>query len=188
MMQIFPVRGITALCLAALCLLLPLAGCRKHAVQAAPSTPLPTESKPPDAMAPPTVSGPPEKMPPNLTVPTPAPPPPRTRSRRASPPEPDPAATEPASPKPEPPRISPRYTAAEEAAFREQTNRSITKAEGNLQRVSGRRLNAAQNDMAEKIRGFLGQAREAAQAGDWFRAQNLANKAEVLSQELVNTR
>jgi len=140
-------------------------------------------------MQPPVVSGTPEKTPPNLTVPAPTPPPPRSRPRRSNTPvEPEPAATEPASPKPEPPRISPRYTAAEEATFREQTNRSIAKAEGNLQKMNGRRMSAAQNDLAEKIRGFLGQAREAAQAGDWFRAQNLASKAEVLSQELVNSR
>jgi len=139
-------------------------------------------------MAPPEVSGVPEKTPPTLTVPSPKPPPPRTRPRTTPhPPEPEPAATEPAAPRPEPPRISPRYTAAEEVALREQTNRSIAKAEANLQRVGGRRLNATQNDMAEKIRGYLGQAREAAQSGDWLRAQTLASKAEVLSEELIKS-
>lgn len=142
-------------------------------------------------MPPPEVSGTPEKTAPVLIVPDPEPKPPRPRPRPrpANPPaEPEPAATETASPKPEPPRIAPRYSPAEEAAFRQQTNQSIAKAERNLQTMNGRSLNAAQNDMVEKIRGFLGQAREAVQAGDWFRAQNLASKAEVLSDELVRSR
>lgn len=54
--------------------------------------------------------------------------------------------------------------------------------------MNGRKLNATQNDMVEKIRGFLGQAQEAIQAGDWFRAQNLASKAELLSEELVRSK
>ncbi len=165
------------------------AGCHRQKIQAPPPAPLPTQGNPPPEMAPPEVSGTPDKTPPTLTVPAPKPPPPRTRPRSTThPPDPEPAVTEPASPKPEPPRISPRYTKEEEAALREQTSRSIAKAESNLQRVSGRRLNAAQNDMAEKIRGYLGQAREAAQSGDWFRAQNLASKAEVLSEELAKSR
>jgi hypothetical protein len=112
---------------------------------------------------------------------------PRPRTVAPQPAEPDAAAAEPSSSRPEPPRISPQYTPAEEAAFRRQTNQSISKAERNLQRMNGRKLNAAQNDMVEKIRGFLGQAREAIQAGDWFRAQSLAAKAEVLSEELVRS-
>ncbi len=96
--------------------------------------------------------------------------------------------TEPAAPKPEPPRISPQYSPEEEARFRRQTTASIAKAERNLQRMNGRKLNATQSDMVEKIRGFLSQAQEAIQANDWFRAQNLASKAEVLSEELIRSR
>ncbi len=162
------------------------AACHKQKVQAPPSTPVQKSGNPPPEMAPPEVSGTPEKTPPTLTVPEPKPAPPKTRPRpRPTDPEPIP---EPAVAKPDPPRLTPRYTPEEEAALREQTNVSIGKAEANLQRVSGRRLNAAQNDMAEKVRGYLGQAREAAQSGDWFRAQNLASKAEVLSEELVKSR
>ncbi|MBI3404325.1 MAG: hypothetical protein HY046_02590, partial [Acidobacteria bacterium] len=158
--------------------------------QPPPAAPLPTQKNPPADMPPPEVSGTPTKTPPALTVPEPKPPRPRTRPRNTTttpPTEPDPAATQPTSPKPDAPRISPRYSPAEEAAFRQQTSQAIHKAEQNLQKMSGRQLNAAQNDMVEKIRGFLGQAREAIQANDWFRAQNLASKAEVLSEELVRS-
>lgn len=184
----YPVRCVPGRFVLLCALALFFAGCHKQKVPGPPATPLPTQGNPPPEMAPPEVSGTPEKTPPTLTVPEPKPAPPRPRPRPTHQADPEPPATEPAAPKADPPRISPRYTPAEEAALREQTNRSISKAEDNLQRVSGRRLNPAQNDMAEKIRGYLGQAREAAQAGDWFRAQNLASKAEVLSEELIKSR
>jgi hypothetical protein len=56
-----------------------------------------------------------------------------------------------------------------------------------LQAAAGKKLNAAQKDLVEKINGFLGQAREAIVAGDWVRAKNLAEKARVLSDELVKS-
>jgi hypothetical protein len=39
----------------------------------------------------------------------------------------------------------------------------------------------------EKISGFLSQAHEAILADDWVRAENLADKARVLSNELVKS-
>jgi hypothetical protein len=48
-------------------------------------------------------------------------------------------------------------------------------------------LNAAQSDLASKIRGFIKDAREAAQIADWSRARSLAKKAQVLSEELAGS-
>ncbi len=48
-------------------------------------------------------------------------------------------------------------------------------------------MNASQNDLVAKIAGFLAQAHEAIRTGDWVRAQNLAQKAQVLSDELVKS-
>lgn len=175
----------------AVLLLLSGTGCRKRSAKSAPATPLPTQQTTAPEVSPPEINGTPEKTPPALTVPSPNPPKPRPNPRNttSSPPaETSSAPPEATVPKPDPPRISPRYTAEEEAALRRQTNGSITEAERNLQRMNGRKLNAAQTDMAEKIRGFLAQAREAMGAGDWFRAQNLAGKASVLSTELVRSR
>jgi hypothetical protein len=53
--------------------------------------------------------------------------------------------------------------------------------------VSGKQLNAAQKDLADKISGFLAEAHGAILADDWVRAQNLAEKARVLSAELVKS-
>lgn len=83
--------------------------------------------------------------------------------------------------------MSPRLSPAELAAYEKKTNATIAAAEKNMQTAYGKQMNATQNDMLEKIRGFLGQAREALRAGDWQRAYNLAEKARVLSVELVNS-
>jgi len=60
-------------------------------------------------------------------------------------------------------------------------------AEHNLQFANGKQLSAAQKDLTEKIKGFLSQSHEAIMADDWVRAQNLAEKARVLSAELVKS-
>lgn len=188
MERISPVTFRRAAIVTLLAVVLVASGCRKKSIQAMPSAPLPAEVHTAEQVPPPEVTGTPEKAVPTLTLPTPAPAPPRPRPRGTpAPTEPEAATTEPSSPKPEPPRISPRYTPAEEAQLRDQTNRFISQAERNLQRMNGQKLTPSQSDLAEKIRGFLAQSREAIGAGDWFRAQNLASKAQVLSQELVRS-
>jgi hypothetical protein len=67
------------------------------------------------------------------------------------------------------------------------TTQDIGAAERNIQLVGGRELNASQKDLLEKVRGFLGQAHEAVRATDWVRAQSLAEKAQLLSAELVKS-
>ena len=70
----------------------------------------------------------------------------------------------------------------------EQLNQSLNIAERNLESARGKQLSAAQVDLVSKIKGFLKDAREAAQGADWARARSLSKKAEVLSQELVAAR
>jgi len=81
--------------------------------------------------------------------------------------------------------ITPQLSAEETAAARQQASESVSIAEKNLQSARGKRLNAVQTDLVSKIRGFLKDAREAAQVGDWARARSLSKKAQVLSEELV---
>jgi len=120
-------------------------------------------------------------------VPSPAPPP--VPGKR--PPAPRrPASTETADPtpaKPAPPQISPQLSARDLDATKRNTTTNITTAEQNLQLANGKQLSASQKDLTEKIRGFLGQSHEAIMADDWVRAQNLAEKARVLSAELVKS-
>jgi hypothetical protein len=166
-----------------------LAGCaNKHIVRAAPPS---VSSPPPDVSAP---MPPPEAPPPVATseepapeVPSPAPPP--APAKRPSAPR-RPAPTETADPtpaKPAPPQISPQLSARDLEATKKNTTTNITSAEQNLQVTNGKQLSAAQKDLTEKIKGFLSQAHEAIMADDWVRAQNLAEKARVLSAELVKS-
>ncbi len=166
-----------------------LAGCaNKHIVRAAPpsvSTPPPDVSAPmPQPEAPPPVATTEEPAP---EVPSPAPPP-SPAKRPSAPRRPAPAETaEPAPAKPAPPQISPQLSAKDLRTTKTSTTENITTAERNLQLANGKQLSPAQKDLTEKISGFLNQAHEAIRADDWVRAQNLAEKARVLSVELVKS-
>ena len=169
-------------------------GCKKRTVQAAPPV---LVSQPAPAQPQPETKQPEVKAEPAPTTPAPAPiaPTPKPASPRTTPPAkttPAPTATPatepaPAAPRVAPPQISPRLSPGEVAEYQKKTEEAIGAAERNLQRSYGRQLNSAQTDLVEKIRGFLAQAREASRAADWVRARNLAEKAQVLSVELVNS-
>jgi type IV secretory pathway VirB10-like protein len=167
-----------------------MAGCAtRRIVRAAPpsvSTPPPEETTPtltPTAPPPaePTMEPTPVTAPP-IPLPGPAVPPAPPRPRPA------PAETaEPAPPKPAPPQISPQLSARDLQSAKINTTSNITTAEKNLHMADGKQLTAAQKDLTEKIRGFLAQAHEAILTDDWVRALNLAEKARVLSDELVKS-
>src|SRR5262249_20356432 len=116
---------------------------------------------------------------PATAVPNPTPP----RPRPAPPAEPAPAP----EPPPAPPQISPALSPQQEANARNATTRDVQTAEKNLQSANGKRLNASQKDLAEKVRGFLNQTHDAIRTNDWVRAQNLASKAQILSAELIKS-
>jgi type IV secretory pathway VirB10-like protein len=165
-----------------------LSGCRRNIVRAAPpsvtSTPQPERMPQPIVVTPPPATIPDEPPEVELEA-TPIPavgPVPRPR-----PPVEVEAAKPKAEPEPEPPQISPQLSAKAQAAAKSKTENDIPVAERNLQIASGRQLSAAQQDLMEKIRGFLAQAHEAVGADDWLRAQNLAHKALILSVELVRS-
>jgi hypothetical protein len=81
----------------------------------------------------------------------------------------------------------PQLTAEETTEAQQQTNVSLSIAERNFGNTQGRHLNAAQLDLASKVRSFITEAREAAHIGDWTRARNAAKKAQVLSEELAGS-
>jgi hypothetical protein len=89
--------------------------------------------------------------------------------------------------KSEAPTIVPQLTPQEFAVAQQQTNESLSIAERNLGAARGKALSAAQTDLVSKIRGFIKDAREAAQITDWSRARSLAKKAQVLSEELASS-
>ncbi|MFI5098268.1 MAG: hypothetical protein ACHQT6_09880 [Candidatus Acidiferrales bacterium] len=95
-------------------------------------------------------------------------------------------ATEPVTAgKPSEPTIVPELSRGELEAAKADAQASLDVAERNLAATRGKALNAAQADLASKIRGFMDAAREAIKNSDWQRATNLAKKAEVLARELA---
>jgi hypothetical protein len=109
----------------------------------------------------------------------PRPPAPR-RATATTEPEPEPT-------KPEAPQISPQLSPEEKSRAQASTDADIKAAQQALDTAAHHTLNATQQDMADKISSFLTQAREAISVADWLRAKNLAQKAHVLSNELVRS-
>jgi outer membrane biosynthesis protein TonB len=182
--------GSLLLALALSALALGAAGCQRNIVKASPpsvSTPPPTEATPSTAppTEPQTTTAPPSPAAP-APPPNPAPQPASTRPK-----QPAPASTEPEkpaeNPRPVAPVISPELTPQAQAAAEQRTNADIDHAERNLQSSESKELDEAQHDLVEKVRDFLAQAHEAIHTEDWVRASNLAEKARVLSDELVKS-
>jgi len=180
--------------LMALAMCLGSAGCVKRRVQAAPPVivPVQTEEATPAAPQPeakPSSTGETSTPAPSLVPPAPKPSPPRRESRSVPPADqPSELQPEPAPPAVAPPQISPRLSVQEQAEAQRRSSEDIALAERNLLLApEGKQLSVAQRDLVEKIRGFLAQAREAIRASDWVRARTLAQKARVLSIELVNS-
>jgi hypothetical protein len=172
--------------------------CHRQTVHAAPppAEPGPAESSKPVSPAPsgsetgtnsaPATTPSKSAAPANAPATPPAPKPVEPKPRPVTP-QPPPSAPESPAPKPAPPQIAPRISPAQEAELKSQTQKSIAEAEANLHRTAGRQLNDVQHDMVEKIQSFLAQSREASEIPDWSRAFILADKARLLSIELVNS-
>ncbi|HKD03274.1 MAG TPA: hypothetical protein VKB77_12630 [Terriglobales bacterium] len=64
-------------------------------------------------------------------------------------------------------------------------NQLLDATESNLKQISGRTLNVTQQDTVKQIRSYMDQAHKAVDSGDADRAQNLALKAHLLSDDLV---
>jgi hypothetical protein len=65
------------------------------------------------------------------------------------------------------------------------TAQLLAKTDENLWKLSGRQLDADQQQTLNQIREFIEQSKQATAAGDLERGQNLASKARLLSDELV---
>lgn len=171
---------------------LAMSGCVRHKTRATPpvtsppSTPI--ETKPANsAPAPPAkVGGQPASAPPLPAGTNAAPEVPRPKPRKTSQePAQDTQSDQPAHPPA--PQISPQISPGDQASYEHKTNDDISVTEKNLEQAKNKPLSAGQQDLAEKIRSFVAQSREASKTGDWARAQNLAQKARLLSDELVGS-
>jgi hypothetical protein len=113
----------------------------------------------------------------------------RLATPRSAPAKPRVPPTPPAEPPPVEkavePLISPDLTSEQLNSAKTETQQSLDAAESKLSQSYGKKLNATQEDVASKVRGFMDSAKEAMKSGDWVRAKNQAKKAEVLAQQLA---
>lgn len=65
------------------------------------------------------------------------------------------------------------------------TDDLLADTESKLKQISGRTLNAAQQETVKQIHLYMDQARKARDEGDLDRGHNLAFKAHLLSDDLV---
>jgi outer membrane biosynthesis protein TonB len=193
-----PIQVRTAAILMLSTISLGAAGCedkKVHAAAPVASAPTPAATERPMSVAPDTDATPPPETvaaPPtlpttatvptaNVTVPPPKPEPARKPAQTSAESESEQPAHPPA------PQITPQLSPTDQAAYARKTGEDAAEAEKNLQQISGKQLNAAQTDLIGKIRSFLSQSRDASKDGDWVRAQNLAQKARLLSDELIGS-
>jgi hypothetical protein len=76
-------------------------------------------------------------------------------------------------------------TAAEQASDKSSTDQLRAATEENLKKVAELQLNSSQREIVSQIREFLKQSKAAVAAGDLEGGHNLAQKAHLLSDELV---
>jgi hypothetical protein len=75
--------------------------------------------------------------------------------------------------------------AASSADQRAAVDQLLASAGDNLNKSAGRQLNSTQQEMVNKVHEFMLQSKTAVAAGDMERGRNLAEKARLLSEELV---
>lgn len=126
----------------------------------------------------PVSAGPPPVV---VNQPAPQPPPgPPQRSRRV--PEPPPQAPREVL---EPPVLESMRTPEERRDVIGRITASLGRAEGNLARLRGRQLNADSAREVARVESFIRQARAAMQSNDLMTAREYAQRAEVLSADLL---
>ena len=160
---------------------------------------IPTKTQPPTLEQPtiPPVASQPQPTPPTVTPgenqPAPAEPAPVKSKKRLRHRKPAPAAATNNPPKPvSKPETTPDTNVQITAeipqnvanARRQQTEGLLQAAEGNLKKIN-RTLSDGEESMQRQVRNYITQSRLAMQDGDLDRAYQLANKAQLLSQELV---
>jgi hypothetical protein len=134
-----------------------------------------TDAPPPD-VAPNEVAAAPIQF--VITVPErPAPP---RRVVASSEPEPEPT-------KPAPLQISPQLSQQEISRLQGDIENDLRAARLNLNSVVSKRMNSFQQELADKVHSFMDQTRDAQNSADWVRARSLAEKARIVSEDLVRS-
>lgn len=92
------------------------------------------------------------------------------------------------APAPPPPVLSPELGRADEERLRQEADSKLRRVEQILQRLDEKELAREQHETFSAVQSFLAKAKEALSAQDFLRASNLADKAQVLAEELSRVR
>jgi len=84
-----------------------------------------------------------------------------------------------------PGQIEPGVTTATAEQQRASTTLLLAATDANLKRLEARQLTKAEQSTVEEIRAYMRQAKTASDRGDTSRAETLAHKARLLSDELA---
>jgi hypothetical protein len=82
-------------------------------------------------------------------------------------------------------QLAPGMSKEQELQSRQATTHLLATTDVNVKSVAGRQLTPAQQGMLDQIRTYMKQSKQASDSGDLARAHTLANKAHLLSDELV---
>jgi hypothetical protein len=144
-------------------------------------------AEPPEPAQPPEVQ-PGEQAEPMVMIPEslqrPLPPPPKPQVVVSQPVQQPQAQPTPPPPPTPAPQLRPILTASQTQELERTINDQLSRAQGILRSLEGRRLSRSQAASASQIRTFVAQAEEARKT-DLMRANNLAERAEVLATDLA---
>ena len=101
-----------------------------------------------------------------------------------APPMPRPVRREPPSP---PPVVEPQVGLGDEDQLKQEVRGKIETAERVVKQIEQKKLPEGQRDTFLTIQSFLSKARDALSIKDFLRAFNLADKAQILAEELLST-
>jgi hypothetical protein len=82
-------------------------------------------------------------------------------------------------------QLAPSMSAEQASSQRQNTTQLLSATDANLKKISSRPMNSSLQASVSQIRKYMEQAQAAEQAGDVQRAQNLASKALLLSDDLA---
>jgi hypothetical protein len=82
-------------------------------------------------------------------------------------------------------QLAPGMSAEQASSQRQNTTQLLDATDANLKQIASRPMSATQQESISQIRKYMEQAKAAEQAGDVERAENLASKARLLSDDLV---
>ena len=83
--------------------------------------------------------------------------------------------------------LSPQVGQADEDRLKRESSGRIQKAEDLIKQIDQRKMTKNQQDTFSTIQSFLANAKDAITAKDFLRASNLADKAQILAEELVKS-